>query len=93
MSSNGVTVVVMQRLYIQFDYSSAFNTIVPTITMLRTLGLKTSLCNWILDFLISCPQVVRVGNKTSTMLILNTGLIVDYRKARSTSMGLLWSRL
>ena len=35
------------------DYSSAFNTIVPTklITKLRTLELNTSLCNWILDFL------------------------------------------
>jgi gmma-aminobutyric acid receptor subunit gamma/cGMP-dependent protein kinase 2 len=36
------------------DYSSAFNnTIAPTkrITKLRTLGLNTSLCNWILNFL------------------------------------------
>ena len=35
------------------DYSSAFNTIAPTklINKLRTLGLNTSLCNWILDFL------------------------------------------
>jgi hypothetical protein len=35
------------------DDSSAFNTIVPSqlITKLRTLGLNTSLCNWILDFL------------------------------------------
>ena len=35
------------------DYSSAFNTIVPSklITKLRTLGLNISLCNWILDFL------------------------------------------
>jgi hypothetical protein len=34
------------------DYSSAFNTIVPSkhITKLRNLGLNTSLCNWILDF-------------------------------------------
>ena len=33
------------------DYSSAFNTIVPTkiITKLRTVGLNTSLCNCILD--------------------------------------------
>ena len=33
------------------DYSSAFNTIVPTklITKLRTMGLNTSFCNWILD--------------------------------------------
>ena len=35
------------------DYSSAFNTIVPSKlgTKLWTLGLNTSLCNWILDFL------------------------------------------
>ena len=46
------------------DYSSAFNTIVPSklINKLRTLGLNTSLCNWILDFLMGRPQVVRVGN-------------------------------
>jgi hypothetical protein len=57
------------------DHSSAFHTIVPTklITKQKTLGLNTSLCNWILDFLTGCPQVVRVGNSTSAMLILNTG--------------------
>jgi hypothetical protein len=35
------------------DYSLGFNTIVPSklITKLRTLGLNTSLYNWILDFL------------------------------------------
>ena len=40
------------------DYSSAFNTIVPSklITKLRTLGLNTSLCNWILDFLTVRPR-------------------------------------
>ena len=57
------------------DYSSAFNTIVPSklITKLRNLGLNTSLCNWILDFLTGHPQVVRIGNNTSATLILNTG--------------------
>ena len=57
------------------DYSSAFNTIVPSklINNLRTLGLNTSLCNWLLDFLTSRPQLVRVGNNTSATLILNTG--------------------
>ena len=57
------------------DYSSAFSTIVPSklITKLRTLGLNTSLCNWILDFLTSQPQVVNVGNNTSATLTLNTG--------------------
>ena len=43
------------------------------ITKLRTLGLNTSLCNWILDFLTGRPQVVRVGNNTSATLILNPG--------------------
>jgi hypothetical protein len=57
------------------DFSSAFNTIVPSklITKLRTVGLNTSLCNWILDFLTGRPQVVRVGNNTSVTLILNIG--------------------
>ena len=56
-----------------------FNTIVPfklvTIvpSMHRTLGLNTSLYNWILDLLTDRPQVVRVGNITSVTLTLNTG--------------------
>ena len=39
------------------DYSSAFNTIVPSklITKLRTLGLNASLCNWILEILTGWP--------------------------------------
>jgi hypothetical protein len=44
------------------------------ITKIRILGLNTSLCNWILDFLTGRPQVLRVGNNTSAMLILNTGV-------------------
>ena len=54
------------------DYSSAFNTIVPSklITKLRSLGLNTSLYNWKV-----CPQVVKVGNNTSATLILNTGAL------------------
>ena len=57
------------------DDSSAYNTIVPSKlnNKLRTLGLNTSLCNWILDFLTGHPQVVRLGNSTSATLILNTG--------------------
>jgi hypothetical protein len=57
------------------DYSSAFNTIGPSqlINKLRTLVLNTSLCIWILDFLTDHPRVVRVGNNTSAMLILNIG--------------------
>jgi len=57
------------------DYSSAFYTIVPVtlVTKLQTLGLNRSLCSWILDFLTGRSQVVRMGNNTSSPLILNTG--------------------
>ncbi len=45
------------------DYSSAFNTIVPIklAVKLSDLGLNTSLCNWIQDFLTCRPQVVKNG--------------------------------
>ncbi len=58
-----------------WDYSSAFNTIVPAtlIAKLQTLGLNRSLCSWILDFLTGRSQVVRMGNYTSSPLTLNTG--------------------
>ena len=51
------------------DYSSAFNTIVPSklVIKLETLGLDPALCNWVLAFL------MRVGNNISTLLILHTG--------------------
>ena len=57
------------------EYSSAFNTIVPSklVTKLRTLGLNTCLYYWILDFLMGRTQMVRVGNITSATLTLNTG--------------------
>jgi hypothetical protein len=60
---------------LSMNNSSAFNTVVPSklINKLRTLGLNTSLCNWVLDFLTGHPQVVRFGNNTSPTLILNTG--------------------
>ena len=37
------------------------------------MGLNSSLCNWVLDYLTGRPQVVKVGNITSFKLILNTG--------------------
>ncbi|XP_078740066.1 interferon-induced very large GTPase 1-like [Lampetra fluviatilis] len=58
------------------DFSSAFNTIIPQqlIHKLDHLGLNTSLCNWLLDFLIGRPQAVRVGSNTSSTITLNTGV-------------------
>ncbi len=57
------------------DFSSAFNTIVPIklTSKLTGLGLNTSLCDWIQDFLTSRPQVVKVGQFTSNSITLNVG--------------------
>ncbi len=57
------------------DYSSAFNTIVPTklAVKLSDLGLNSSLCDWIQDFLTARPQVVKVGQFTSNSITLNIG--------------------
>ncbi|KAI2667011.1 hypothetical protein H4Q32_029349 [Labeo rohita] len=57
------------------DFSSAFNTIIPQqlINKLNLLGLNTSLCNWILDFLTGRLQSVRVGHNTSSTTTLSTG--------------------
>jgi hypothetical protein len=50
------------------DYSSTFNTIVPSklAVELQDLGLNTALCDWILRFLKGRPQAVRIGNATSS---------------------------
>ena len=57
------------------DYSSAFNTTVPSKLIIKpeTLGLNPALCDWVMDFLTGHTQVVKVGNNISTPLILNTG--------------------
>ncbi|KAF7708963.1 hypothetical protein HF521_018020, partial [Silurus meridionalis] len=57
------------------DYSSAFNTIIPsTLTSkLEVLGLSQPLCQWISNFLTDRPQAERVGKHTSSTLTLSTG--------------------
>ncbi len=57
------------------DYSSAFNTIVliKLAFKLTNLGLNSSLCGWIQDFLIGRPQVVKMGQFTSNSITLNVG--------------------
>ncbi len=57
------------------DNSSAFNTTVPIklAIKLTDLGLNSSLCDWIQDFLTGRPQVVKVGQFTSNSITLNVG--------------------
>ena len=48
------------------------------VRMLFTLGLDPALCNWVLNFLTSLPQVVRVGNNISTLPILQVFLLTKH---------------
>ncbi|KAI2646812.1 hypothetical protein H4Q32_025568 [Labeo rohita] len=43
------------------------------INKVHLLGLNTSLCSWILDFLTARPQSVHVGRNTSSTTTLSTG--------------------
>ncbi|KAK3518222.1 hypothetical protein QTP70_033927 [Hemibagrus guttatus] len=68
---------------LQFAYCpkcSMDNAIVMTLHLalhliekLSLLGLSTSLCNWILDFLTGRPQSVQIGNCISSTTTLSTG--------------------
>ncbi|KAI5620345.1 hypothetical protein C0J50_20115 [Silurus asotus] len=55
---------------------SAFNTIIPSklLAKLANLGINTSTCNWILDFLTNRPQQIRSGFICSNTITLNTGV-------------------
>ncbi|KAK3545481.1 hypothetical protein QTP70_007726 [Hemibagrus guttatus] len=61
----------VQMLFI--DFSSAFSTIIPQhqIEKLSLLGLNTSLCNWILDFLTGRSQSVQIVNRSSSTSTLS----------------------
>ncbi|KAI3372368.1 hypothetical protein L3Q82_022861 [Scortum barcoo] len=69
------------------DFSSAFNTVIPDklILKLHNLGLPSSLCHWIRDFLTNRPQVVRIGDNTSSTLVLSTGTPQDCSAIHSTN--------
>lgn len=57
------------------DYSKGFNTVHPAkhIAKLADLRLPTPTCNWILDFLMDKPAVVKVGNMVPAKLTISTG--------------------
>ncbi|KAF7708686.1 hypothetical protein HF521_017743, partial [Silurus meridionalis] len=58
------------------DFSSAFNTIILSklLAKLLDLGINTSICNWVMDFLTKRPQQVRSGSICSNTITLNTGV-------------------
>ena len=57
------------------DYSSAFNNIIPKslVEKLLALDFPIDICNWILDFLVNRPQIVKIKNNMSSSLVLSTG--------------------
>ena len=58
------------------DFSSAFNTIHPSqlIRKLTDLGISSLICKWLLDFLTNRPQHVRLDNRCSSTITMNTGV-------------------
>ncbi len=60
------------------------NTYIKLIAKFSTLGLSTTLCNWILDFLTNRPQTVQIGGHTSYTLVLNTSEIDNISLADSS---------
>eukprot|EP00061_Rhincodon_typus_P004904 g23700.t1 len=66
------------------NYSSAFNTIIPSnlISKLYDLGLSSALCNWVLSFLTHWLQSVRIGpisnNNESEYRKKIEGLVLRY---------------
>uniref|UniRef100_A0A672MN05 Reverse transcriptase domain-containing protein n=1 Tax=Sinocyclocheilus grahami TaxID=75366 RepID=A0A672MN05_SINGR len=57
------------------DFSSAFNTIIPTLlqTKLTQLSVPSSICQWITSFLTDRQQLVRIGKFTSNNRTTSTG--------------------
>ncbi|KAI2661958.1 putative 149 kDa protein [Labeo rohita] len=57
------------------DFSSAFNTIIPTLlqSKLAQLSLSSSICQWITSFLTDRQQLVRMGKFTSNSCTTSTG--------------------
>uniref|UniRef100_A0A3B3BMJ4 Reverse transcriptase domain-containing protein n=1 Tax=Oryzias melastigma TaxID=30732 RepID=A0A3B3BMJ4_ORYME len=58
------------------DFSSAFNTVIPSQLMAKLIDLRIGslMCNWLVDFLTSRPQHVRLDNLCSSTITINTGV-------------------
>ncbi|GFR63376.1 UDP-glucose:glycoprotein glucosyltransferase 1 [Elysia marginata] len=58
------------------DCGLAFDAVVPGklyTKLVQDLQFPISICNWVLDFLLDRPQVVRVGNVSSSAVVLDAG--------------------
>ena len=57
------------------DFSSAFNTINPSILIdrLKSMGINSHLIAWIFDFLTNRTQYVKFQNIVSNIIVTNTG--------------------
>ncbi len=57
------------------DFSSAFNTIIPTLlqTKLTQISVSSSICQWITSFLTDRQKLVRLGKVMSNSRSTNTG--------------------
>ncbi len=58
------------------DFSSTFNSVIPhkLVCKLSDLRIDAALCAWIMDFLTNRPQHVKIGDCTSSTIIMNTGV-------------------
>ncbi|KAK2894332.1 hypothetical protein Q8A73_016816 [Channa argus] len=57
------------------DFSSAFNTIIPSLLQLKLtqLSVPSSVCQWITSFLTDRQQLVRLGKLSSSTRTISTG--------------------
>ncbi|TKS65279.1 putative RNA-directed DNA polymerase from transposon BS [Collichthys lucidus] len=57
------------------EFTSAFTTIRPQtlVSKLTTLGLSSTLCNWVLDFLTERQQSMQIHDVSSSTITLSTG--------------------
>lgn len=68
------------------DFSSAFNTVIPftLILKLHKLAVAAPLCFWTRNLLTHRGEVVKIGERTWSTLILNTGTLQGCALSRAT---------
>lgn len=74
------------------DYSLAFDTLIPSqlITKLLNLGIRKSLNDRILDFLIARPRRVQINSNLSSTLILDTDRSPTRHHAEPAAVFWMW---